>query len=321
MLCLYPSGIRNFPCGQCMNCRINNKRVWTSRILLEALFYRCSLFVTLTYSDQENSWLPITETGRPTLNPEHLKRFIRRLRKKTKHISPVRYFGVGEYGEKTERPHYHIMLFGAGPEFEPFIHKAWRDSDGEPLGFVTVGLFNADRAAYIAGYTTKKMTQPGDRRLGDRYPEFARMSTKGLNRGLGYCAVGWLADVMGESHGLRQMKRYGDVWSTVRIDGKIYPLGRYIRRGLREALGLSHDAEERARQLGDVDPSTGEIKPAEFEPLPEEYGPWRDMMDTPSLPLVQARQDAETKEKRIEAFLKAGKAARRGRSASLTRQV
>ena len=35
-----------------MNCRINKKRIWTSRILLESMFHLESVFVTLTYNDQ-----------------------------------------------------------------------------------------------------------------------------------------------------------------------------------------------------------------------------------------------------------------------------
>lgn len=259
-----------------MNCRINNKRNWTCRILLESFFHLESIFVTLTYNDQ---CVPIDEDGVPTLDPADLRIWIAKFRKAySGEHGALRFFACGEYGDKTQRPHYHVILFGASLSAEPMIAETW-SRDGKSLGFTQVGEMNATRAAYIASYTTKKMTKQGDSRLGKRHPEFARMS---MRNGIGYPAVGWLAKTMSSKEGIAAMAVYGDVWNSVRIDGKIWPLSNYLRRKLRDALGVSQDARERAEQLV---PYYGEIKEfIEPEPLPENYGPWKDLAEvrTPS---------------------------------------
>ena len=168
MLCIQPievgSALR--PCGQCMNCRINHKRKWTSRILMESMFHKRSIFVTLTYNDKT---VPLDEDGQPTLVPKHLRNWLKRLRKAHQHIGPVRFFGVGEYGDKTQRPHYHAILFGVDLDAEQMICDTWNNQD-EPRGFISISELTSERAAYTAQYTTKKMTRDGDIRLGRRHP-------------------------------------------------------------------------------------------------------------------------------------------------------
>jgi len=90
-------------CGQCIHCRANRRREWVLRILLELEKHEFNTFLTLTYDDVH---LP----GDQSLQPKHLTDFFKRLRKKVEY--PIRYYAVGEYGEETERPHYHIALFG-----------------------------------------------------------------------------------------------------------------------------------------------------------------------------------------------------------------
>lgn len=46
----------------------------------------------------------------PTLRKRHYQLFFKRLRKW--YGKPIRYFGTGEYGSKTQRPHYHFIIFG-----------------------------------------------------------------------------------------------------------------------------------------------------------------------------------------------------------------
>ena len=106
MVCKKPfrQGLMEFGCGQCIPCRIGKRRLWTHRILLESFTHDYNSFVTLTYDE---SHLP--EDG--GLNHGHVQKFLKLLRKK---VAPakVRYFVVGEYGEKSGRPHYHLALFG-----------------------------------------------------------------------------------------------------------------------------------------------------------------------------------------------------------------
>ena len=96
-----------YGCGQCMPCRLNKKRIWTHRIMLESYEYSDNTMVTLTYDDEH---LPRLDDGRGTLVPKDFQDWLKRFRKA---VEPrrVRYFGVGEYGDQLWRPHYHVILF------------------------------------------------------------------------------------------------------------------------------------------------------------------------------------------------------------------
>ena len=182
MICKAPISVKGevFRCGQCMPCRIKRRREWTHRLVLESLDHVESVFITLTYSDDN-----LPEDG--SVCPRDTQLFMKRLRKR---IDPrrVRFFLVGEYGDETQRPHYHAALFNYPKcrkgqsrynkkglnccEWCQIIEDAWK------LGNIYVGDLNAHSAQYIAGYTTKKMTKADDERLNGRHPEFARMSNR-----------------------------------------------------------------------------------------------------------------------------------------------
>ena len=182
MLCANPMVIdgKAFGCGQCLPCRINKRRVWAERILLESLCHGDNSFVTLTYRDSE---VPIDEFGQMVLVPEHCTKWLKRLRKE---IAPrkVRYFLVGEYGTKSSRPHYHCALFGY-PRCYRGIPRYTREGELVPCGTGCVCLqvyrtwgkgrvslddLSRESAGYIAGYTVKKMTAKDDHRLNGRPP-------------------------------------------------------------------------------------------------------------------------------------------------------
>jgi len=223
-----------YGCGQCMPCRINKRREWTARIVLESRCHEANSFVTLTYAKE---FYP------GQLVPRDMKLFLRRLRRR---VAPkqVRYFGVGEYGDKSLRAHYHIALFGLGMEAESDIRDSWCDADsGNMLGWVHVGDLNHDSAQYIAGYVCKKMTAKTDPRLEGKYPEFARMS---LRPGVGRPACAVVAAAL-SGHSATVATCSLDVPGVVRIDGKKMPIGRYLKRGLREEMGWKAEAPQIAR--------------------------------------------------------------------------
>lgn len=227
MKCIKPYGIAEYGCGQCMPCRINRRRLWTLRLLLETTQHVRSYFVTLTYAPQS-----LPPDG--SLVPSDMQMFLKRLRSA---IAPIRirFYGVGEYGDKTFRPHYHLVLFGM-PEL--FLGK----HDGKEVkcnscvlcsawsaGLVHVGEVSRESAAYVASYTCKKMTQGDDPRLGGRHPEFARMS---LRPGIGSLAADQIAEVIRGKDGVLHLSR-GDVPTVLRQDRRLWPLGRYLRNRLR----------------------------------------------------------------------------------------
>lgn len=243
MLCRnpYTSGAAAYPCGQCMPCRFNRRRIWTHRIFLEALQHSDNCFATLTYSDEN-----LPPGG--SLQPDDLTLFLKRLRYS---IAPetFRYYAVGEYGTGTERPHYHVALFGfpncrRGCTYIPragsrccAICDIVADTWG--LGNILLGSLNQQSAGYIAGYVTKKMTSPDDARLEGRHPEFARMSNR---PGLGYPALHEIASEL-LTYDLHTSQ--DDVPQALRHGSKVLPLGRYLRRKLRTMVGLDEKTPDK----------------------------------------------------------------------------
>lgn len=255
MLCRNPyvnNGMA-YGCGQCMPCRISKKRVWLHRIMLESNLQTDNSFVTLTYDDQH---LPksyekdyagkILDTARPTLAPKDLQDWLKRFRKL---IEPqkIRYYAVGEYGDETQRPHYHIALFGF-PHCERLLLPkrsggcpcypctALRTSWGK--GQIDSGTLGPESAGYIAGYVTKKMTSPDDFRLYGRHPEFARMS---LRPGIG---ADFMDDVASGILAVNLEVSQADVPSALRHGSRLLPLGRYLTRRLRQRIGKEPDAPQ-----------------------------------------------------------------------------
>lgn len=148
-----------FPCGQCGNCRINNRRAWQARLLLEAACHEYASFITLTLQD----------VGTPSvLLRRYPKAFIRVLARD----HDFRYFLAAEYGGKTGRAHYHVHLFSK--LFIPAlaVQRAW------PFGKIHFGDSEPASLDYVLGYLLK---EPSPWPIAQRYPEF-RMHSQGLGK-------------------------------------------------------------------------------------------------------------------------------------------
>jgi len=149
--------------------------------------------VTLTYAEE---WLP--KDG--SLVPQDLVKFMKRLRR---YIEPrkVRFFGCGEYGEQTMRPHYHLLLFGYDFPDKRRVssrkeYPEWTSSLLETMwgfGRTLIGSVSFESAAYVARYVTKKVTGPlavehyqrvlPSGEIVELEPEFGRMSRRpGIGR-------------------------------------------------------------------------------------------------------------------------------------------
>lgn len=226
----FTKGVVAHGCGQCMPCRIKRRRIWAHRIMLEAAVHPVSSFITLTY-DQES----LPDAG--SLVPRHLQLWLKRIRKE--YPAPLRYYGVGEYGDENERPHYHVALFGHDPEHSEVIERTWG------YGRVDSGTLTIDSAQYIAGYVTKKLTARDDPRLAGRYPEFARMS---LRPGIGAPGLSEVAAALQNKHGWDEIDRTADVPAMLMHGRRIMPLGRYMRIRLRQEMNFTEltESEEAA---------------------------------------------------------------------------
>lgn len=236
MLCKKPfrQGLQEYGCGQCNPCRLNRRRLWTHRLLLEANLHEFASVATLTYSPEFHP-----ENG--SLVPRHMQLFLKRLRKVLGPARPIRFFGVGEYGDMGERPHYHVALFGVAHLESDLVLSAWK------LGMVHLMELNTETAQYVCGYVVKKMTAKDDPRLKGRHPEFARMS---LRPGIGAGAMGPLADTLNDTHGAAFIGATGDVPGALLHGRKKMPLGRYLRRKLRDELGFAEiGGQPRVAQL------------------------------------------------------------------------
>lgn len=204
-----------------MPCRINRRRLWTGRIVLESRQHEFNSFATFTYANRYHFYCKVVPR---TLDPRHLQLFWKRLRKERQ--DKFRYFAVGEYGDQTWRPHYHAALFGISMFEGDLLSRCWG------FGHVHLGELTHDSAQYIAGYVTKKMTAVDDTRLNGLHPEFARMS-----QGIGKSAIPGVGLELTKPGGSNAILKAGDVPREIRTDGKTYPLGRYLRGKLREEVG------------------------------------------------------------------------------------
>ena len=114
-------------CGQCISCRINRRTEWYTKLMLEWQTWGEGCFTTLTYNQEE---LPeSTHFKGGSLQKKDLQDFLKRFRKyyqETYGYRKLRYFAVGEYGDKSKRAHYHILMFNVDSVYaEQIINKAW----------------------------------------------------------------------------------------------------------------------------------------------------------------------------------------------------
>lgn len=134
------------PCGNCAFCLATKRSDWALRLHYEGRKHLCKKFITLTYADQNLVW----KNGTSQLHKRHLQLWLKRIRRAG---FQVRYFAVGEYGSKTFRPHYHVILFGNVPD--DVIRSSWNtgeDSGFQPLGHVHIGTVTEASIMYCLGY-------------------------------------------------------------------------------------------------------------------------------------------------------------------------
>lgn len=157
------------PCGKCLPCQKKRRSEWSLRLEHEYMFSDSAFFITLTYNDFN---IPRTKEGYHTLHKKHLQNYIKRLRNDhvkyvakemkvskshVKNISkPIRYYAVGEYGSKTRRPHYHLLLFNYDIANLAPLTNQWKNTDtGYRHGHVDVGTVTSASINYVTKYMFK----------------------------------------------------------------------------------------------------------------------------------------------------------------------
>lgn len=146
------------PCGKCFSCRSKYRRQWQLRLQHELLSYNGNaMFLTLTYNEEnypENH----------SLSKRDVQLFIKRLRKYYSDIQ-IRYFAVGEYGDKKMRPHYHLIIYGLrAPESKKKSILNWKYGKfiAEHIwkkGYCFVGYVNSQCIAYVSKYVLKSFVK------------------------------------------------------------------------------------------------------------------------------------------------------------------
>lgn len=192
-------------CRKCPECIVKRQNEWIFRIKQELADSSSGWFITLTYNETNVPKVYVNKhdgeivISRKPINNENwlfqcrtllqtdLQKFFKRLRKlqdkrnklEKNEWMPIKYYAVGEYGEKTKRPHFHAIIFNAN--FTE-IKKAWTevnnsDIEGE-TGNVHTGQVSHASIRYVVKYMSKRQQ---DAPPGAEKPKCSM--SKGLGKG------------------------------------------------------------------------------------------------------------------------------------------
>ena len=192
------------PCGQCLNCRINDTRAWFVRSHFECkkLDRPFQYFLTLTYNDES---LPDDKL----CHKDDLKKFLNNLN--TSFGLSMRYFATSDYGSINNRCHYHAIILSTKKVTQKQVERIWKK------GFVYLKPLNKENMKYTLRYTVKK--RPFDKSLEGWF----RLISKG-----------WGDNVKDYWH---------EGQDHFTIDGRIYGISEYLRKklGIDKEPIVTHD--------------------------------------------------------------------------------
>lgn len=192
-------------CGHCPACKKLKASQWSLRLILESFDWQDVSCLTLTYDEEK-----IPENG--SLVVKDVQDWLKRFRKRSG--LTLKYYLCGEYGDDSDRPHYHAILFGvpASDEMRELVYETWNK------GITELKILRDERfIRYVAGYVQKKLYDDDANikyTLMHRIPPFT-LQSKGL--GVGYL----------ERHSKELYERL-----AIRFHGSDYALPRYFRKKL-----------------------------------------------------------------------------------------
>lgn len=165
------SDFYRIPCGQCIDCRLKYSKEWAARITCESALWKNNLFVTLTYDDEHLALSKVNPIF-STIDYHDLQLFLKRLRERIRSdfdFVGLRFYACGEYGDKSQRAHFHLCLFNCPDQLmeELRFYKTSFNGDIYTIsdyiqsiwgkGIVVCGDLNFQSAAYVARYVCKKL--------------------------------------------------------------------------------------------------------------------------------------------------------------------
>lgn len=191
-------------CGTCVNCKANKALDWSIRMTCESMMYPAvdiyaddldeghrNWFVTLTYDEV---WCPRSHKNLSlrTLEHDHVSSFVKRLRRYFEYHypdhPPLRVYSGSEYGEKSHRPHYHLIIFDMLLKDVKYFYKNFQGDrfytskilqDKWKFGNVVASPFSMQNALYTSSYTSKKLYGQKGKEIYNEAglePESSRMS-------------------------------------------------------------------------------------------------------------------------------------------------
>jgi hypothetical protein len=225
----------------------NRRTQWTFRLSQEAKHSYTTYFITLTYNEDNLHTQDIEfDFGNGTqistinrLDKPDVQRFLKRIRYYQEQVTKrkIRFYCVGEYGRKSFRPHYHIIIFNLDHNLVSIIARIWK------LGMVKVDQLTPARIHYI----TKYHVNPRKQEFKDMgiYPEFTLMS-KG-NRKEGKVGIGYqyISEAMIKHH-----REHGK--PIVKHDGYDLPMPRYYKNRIWNEAELEAMTEESRSRADDL---------------------------------------------------------------------
>lgn len=255
----------DYPCGQCLKCRINKRREWTFRLMLEMRAYDYCYFVTLTYADE---YLPnryiwgYKRDGTPKWTgstcKEDLTNYLKRLRY---YAGKLRFYAVAEYGEgKGSRPHYHIIVF-SNRDFkikfgkdengktiieDSLFHRSWFNDSIVDIAIIPSSRDCGKVAAYVAGYVVKKLTNY--KSLEEEYGKLkneTEFSTMSKHPGIGFEQISYITRQL-NYHSIGPKYTDNDITNDLsgfRYNGKMWPLSRTLKEKIIKSIGGDHRSD------------------------------------------------------------------------------
>lgn len=151
MDCLTPIYMQDkghLPCGKCLACAQRRQKDWSIRLTYEMNQSTSCYFVTLTYDDLHVPTANLNGALVNVLCKRDFQLWMKRFRKTSD--TKIRFFACGEYGTRTLRPHYHVILFNYSLRSD--LYRAL--SDTWQNGFFTSSKVQPAHIEYVAKYST-----------------------------------------------------------------------------------------------------------------------------------------------------------------------
>lgn len=229
-----PGSEHYIPCHQCTGCRVDHGSTWKLRLIQESRFHDMKSFLTLTINEAH-----YPKDG--SIRKKDLQLFFRRLRKHYPGLK-VSYYAVGEYGTRTGRAHYHVILFGWDFHVDrrphsknEFGHQLYKSATLDAIwgkGECLIGAVSSTSCGYVSGYAMKKVN---GKRAEEHYRHVDKVTGETWIREREFSLISTRPAI-----GLRHFQKYAN---QMYIRGSVIDMGREL------PIPKYYD-----RKLGEVDP-------------------------------------------------------------------